>query len=142
MRTFDVQSVGIERGAEDVFAYLADAATLPRWTSAFKTVSGGRATLMTPGGSFDVGLEVRASRAQGTVDWVMTFPDGSVAKAYSRVIELQPDRSLYCFVLTSPPVPLELLEGALDQQSRTLRAELERLRMLLGRGSSAGEARR
>jgi hypothetical protein len=41
------------------------------------------------------------------------------------------DRSLYSFILTAPPVPLEELEGALEQQSRILKEELTTLRALL-----------
>jgi hypothetical protein len=133
MRTFDVQTVEIERATDEVFDFLSNPATLPEWTSAFRAVSGRRATLVTPGGSVDIDLDVRASRPQGTVDWVMTFADGSVGKAFSRVIDGGPGRSLYSFVLTPPPVPLELLEGTLDEQSRVLRAELARLRTVLGR---------
>ena len=133
MRTFDVQTVEIERATDEVFDFMANPATLPEWTSAFRAVSGRRATLVTPGGSVDIDLDVRASRPQGTVDWVMTFADGSVGKAFSRVIDGGPGRSIYSFVLTPPPVPLELLEGTLDEQSRVLRAELARLRTVLGR---------
>jgi Zn-dependent M28 family amino/carboxypeptidase len=32
--------------------------------------------------------------------------------------------------IKAPPVPLEQLEGALEQQKKTLRSELERLRTL------------
>jgi hypothetical protein len=133
MRTFDVQTVEIERATDEVFDFLSNPARLPEWTSAFRAVSGRRATLVTPGGSVDIDLDVRASRPQGTVDWVMTFADGSVGKAFSRVIDGGPGRSIYSFVLTPPPVPLELLEGTLDEQSRVLRAELARLRTVLGR---------
>jgi len=133
MRTFDVQTVEIERATDEVFDFLSNPARLPEWTSAFRAVSGRRATLVPPGGSVDIDLDVRASRPQGTVDWVMTFADGSVGKAFSRVIDGGPGRSIYSFVLTPPPVPLELLEGTLDEQSRVLRAELARLRTVLGR---------
>ena len=131
MRTCDVQTVEIECAAERVFDYIGNPANLPEWTSAFKAVSGSRATLATPEGSVEIGLEVRASRPHGTIDWLLTFPDGSVGKALSRVIDAGADRSIYTFVLTAPPVPLELLEGTLDQQSKILRSELEGLKRLL-----------
>ena len=131
MRTYDVQTIEIECAADRVFDYLADPANLPEWTSAFKAVSGRRATLATPEGSVEISLEVRASRLHGTIDWLMTFPDGSVGRALSRVIEAGPDGAIYSFILTAPPVPLELLEGTLDQQSRTLRRELEGLKSIL-----------
>ena len=62
----------------------------------------------------------------------MTFPDGSVAKAFSRVIDNGRNSSIYSFVLSPPPVPLERLEGALEQQSQILREELTRLQRLIG----------
>ncbi len=142
MRTFDVQTVEIECGAQRVFDYLADPANLPEWTSAFKAVSGRRARLATPEGSVEIDLEVRASRGHGTIDWLMTFPDGSVGKAHSRVIDAGADHSLYSFILTAPPVPLEVLEGTLDQQSKILRGEMEGLQRILARLASPRALRR
>jgi len=87
MRDFDVQTVEIDAPFDLAFGYLADPGTLPEWAHAFRSVSDGRATLATPRGALDIGLEVRASRESGTVDWTMTFPDGSVGVAQSRVTE-------------------------------------------------------
>lgn len=78
-----------------------------------------------------VDLAVDASPEHGTVDWRMTFPDRSVATAFSRVVDLDRDRCVFSFVLTAPPVPLEEIEGALEVQSRTLAEELERLKGIL-----------
>jgi hypothetical protein len=61
---------------------------------------------------------------------MMTFPDGSVARAYSRLVG-NGGKCIYSFVLMAPPVPLEQLEGALEQQSRILREELDTLRKVL-----------
>jgi hypothetical protein len=132
MKDFDVQTVELAARFDDAFRYLADPLTLPEWTHAFRSVSGGRAKLATPRGAVEVGLEVRASREAGTVDWIMTFPDGSVGRAFSRVID-RGDRSLFSFVLLAPPVPLEHVEGALAEQSRTLREELAMLQRKLAR---------
>ena len=63
----------------------------------------------------------------------MTFPDGSVATAFSRVVEIDATSCVYSFVLTPPPVPLEQLEGALEAQSRTLAEELARLKQVVER---------
>jgi hypothetical protein len=60
----------------------------------------------------------------------MTFPDGSVGRAFSRLIELG-SRTLYSFVLMAPPVPLEQLEGMLEEQARVLREELATLQSKL-----------
>ncbi|HKQ97645.1 MAG TPA: SRPBCC family protein [Candidatus Polarisedimenticolia bacterium] len=141
MKTFDVQGIGLEVPAETAFAFISDPARLPEWTSAFARVgggdvaggrvAGGRAVMRTPRGEVEVGLEVEAAPRHGTIDWRMTFPDGSLATAFSRVVALDPRRCVYVFVLTPPPVPLEMIEGALDAQSRTLHEELAQLKRIL-----------
>ncbi len=131
MRTFDVQSLEIDSPARKAFEYIADPAHLPEWTGAFKSIAGRRAVLSTPDGTIPIDLDVQASREHGTIDWTMTFPDGSVAKAFSRVVETANGRAIYSFVLLPPPVPLEKIEGALDQQSRILGEELARLKGIL-----------
>jgi hypothetical protein len=123
MKTFDLQGVEINAPFDDAFAYLADPQNLPRWTAAFKRVSDGRAVMQTETGSVEVALAVNSSREHGTVDWRITFPDGTVASAYSRLVD-KGGSCVYSFVLMAPPVPLEHLEGALEQQSQTLREEL------------------
>lgn len=132
MRDFDVQTVDLAASFDVAFRYVADPRTLPEWTHAFRSVSDGRATLATPKGAVDIGLEVRSSREAGTVDWIMTFPDGSVGRAFSRLVD-QGGRSLYSFILLAPPVPLEQVEGALAEQSRTLRDELATLQQKLAK---------
>ncbi len=132
MQDFDVQTVELAAPFADAFRYVADPATLPEWTHAFQSVSSGRATLATPRGAVDVRLEVTASSEAGTVDWTMTFPDGSVGRAFSRLVD-RGGRSLYSFVLLAPPVPLEQVEGALAEQSRTLREELKTLQRKLAK---------
>jgi hypothetical protein len=61
----------------------------------------------------------------------MTFPDGAVGTAWSRVTPDGEDRAIYSFVLMAPPVPLELLEGALTEQMGILAGELAELKTLL-----------
>jgi hypothetical protein len=130
MRDFDVQTIEIEAPYDAAFKYISDLRTLPEWTHAFRSVSNGRATMVTPRGSVEVGLRVETSRVAGTIDWIMTFPDGSVGRAFSRLIELG-SRTLYSFVLMAPPVPLEQLEGMLEEQARVLREELAALQSKL-----------
>jgi uncharacterized protein YndB with AHSA1/START domain len=132
MDTYRIESVRLRAKAARVFDYLANPAKLPEWTNAFKAVRGSKATLVTPSGTVEVGLQVKASEVAGTVDWQMTFPDQSVASAYSRVIPEEQGGSLYTFVLMAPPVPLEQLEGTLEEQARILREELAKLRTILG----------
>ena len=79
----------------------------------------------------DVELEVKASASEGTIDWHVTFPDGSVATAYSRVVPESAQDSVYSFILMAPPVPLEQLEGTLNQQAHILREELTKLNAIL-----------
>lgn len=134
MKTFDAQAISLNVPAQQAFAFIADATNLPKWAQAFAAVSGKRARLRSPNGAFEIDLDVRASAECGTVDWYMTFPDSSVAVAYSRVVTLSPDRCAYNFVLTPPPVPLEQLEGALEMQSKTLTEELAHLKEILERG--------
>jgi hypothetical protein len=126
MRDFEVQTIDIGTPCDAAFTYISDPRTLPEWTHAFRSVSNGRATMVTPRGSVEVGLRVESSRAAGTIDWFMTFPDGSVGRAFSRLIGLG-NRTLYSFVLMAPPLPLEQVEGALEEQARVLREELAAL---------------
>src|SRR5260370_39603524 len=133
MRAFDVQAIELSGSLERAFRYVADPRTLPEWTHAFRSVDNGRATLATPKGAVVVGLEVRASLESGTVDWFMTFPDGSVGRALSRLVPLDDARVLYSFVLLAPPVPLEQVEGALAEQAKVLRQELTALQKRLAR---------
>ena len=83
MRSFNVQGIDLAVPQSKAFSFIADPAKLPKWTSAFASVSSGRAVMRTPNGEVTIALEVDASAEQGTVDWRMTFPDDSVATAAS-----------------------------------------------------------
>ncbi len=131
MKNFDVQGIDLNVPQGKALAFIADPAQLPRWTNAFASVTSGRAVMRTPSGEVMIDLAVEASPEHGTVDWRMTFPDRSVATAFSRVVAMDRDRCIFCFVLTPPPVPLEQLEGALEAQSRTLAEELKKLKDIL-----------
>jgi hypothetical protein len=131
MRTFDVQSIELDVAPADAFGYLVSPATLPEWTHAFKTADARHATMSTPQGTVQVNLRVDASEQHGTIDWTMTFPNGVVARAHSRVTPHR-GKSIYTFVLEAPSAPLEELEGALDEQSRVLADELSKLAARVG----------
>lgn len=131
MKTFDTQSVQIGVPAEKAFGFIADPANLPVWTNAFKRVENGKAVLETPQGAVDIDLATITDKASGTVDWHMTFPDGSVGQAFSRVTPEGEDKAIYTFVLMAPPVPLEALEGALEAQKAILAEELSGLKTRL-----------
>lgn len=131
MKNFDVQGIELKIPAAQAIAFIADPKQLPRWTHAFASFDDGRSVLRTPAGQVEIGLEVLSSIEAGTIDWRMTFPDGSLALAYSRVVGLDRESCVFTFVLTPPPVPLEQLEGALLAQSKTLAEELLALKGIL-----------
>lgn len=116
---------------ERAFAYIADPANLTQWASAFESVRDGSAVLHTPAGTAEIGLRVAASPENGTIDWILTFGDGSTATACSRLTRGAAERIVYSFVLNAPPVALEQIEGALGAQSRILEEELARLASIL-----------
>ena len=86
MTAFDAQSIEIGIPYARAFELIADPLTLPEWTHAFASVSGGRAVMRTPAGTATVDLVVTSSREDGVIDWKMTFGDGQVARAWSRLV--------------------------------------------------------
>jgi hypothetical protein len=133
MRMFDVQGIEIVAARDRVFEFLREPGNLPRWAHAFASVGEGRARLETPAGAIDVGLDVSSDLKTGVVDWRLEFADGSVSVAHSRVTESTRGTSIYSFVLHAPPVPLEVVEGALDAQRVLLRSELATVKSLMER---------
>lgn len=131
MQRFDVQAIEIHAPPAAVFEFVRKPQNLPRWAQAFAAADDHRARLQTPGGTVDIALTTVAEPRPATVDWRMEFPDGSVALAQSRVHPTDRGTCIYTFVLHAPPVPLEQIEGALEQQRRTLTQELVRLKAIL-----------
>ena len=131
MRRFDVQGIEILAPRHKVFAFVREAGNLPQWTHAFVSAGDGRARLKTPGGPIDIALDVSQNAEAGTVDWRLRFPDGGVGIAQSRVTETTRETCIFSFVLHAPPVALEQIEGTLDAQIATLRAELVKLKSLM-----------
>jgi len=127
---FDVQSIGINRNTTNVFEFIANPENLSLWTNAFAKADQTSAIMVTPNGEFPIGLETLISKENGTIDWIMTMPDGSIGKAFSRVSE-NGENAIYSFVLLTPPVPLEQLEGALSAQKIVLAEELKKLKRIL-----------
>ena len=72
------------------------------------------------GAPWNFALDVSADGQAGTVDWRLTFPDGGVGLAQSRVTRTTRGTCIYTFVLHAPPVALEQVEGALEAQSAHL----------------------
>jgi hypothetical protein len=133
MKMFDVQGIEIEAAPEAVFHIVREPQRLPEWAEAFESVDGERARLQTPQGAVEILLETITSNEARTVDWTLIFPDGSRALAQSRITETTRGTSIFSFVLHAPPVPLELLEGALEQQRKTLAGELRTLKTICER---------
>lgn len=131
MKNFDVQSIGLTVAADTAFDYISQPSNLPKWTNAFSRADATSADLVTPNGAVPIKLQTVVSRDAGSVDWLMTFPDGAKAAAYSRITPNGEGESIYSFVLMAPPVPLKALEGALEAQKGILAAELEELKGLL-----------
>ena len=133
MHLFDVQGIEIPATREEVFDFVRKSSNLPSWAHAFVSAGHDHARLATPAGTVDVGLEVAADAATGTVDWRLIFPDGSVGIAQSRVTETVRGTSIYSFVLHAPAVALEHIEGALEAQRLQLQSELAMLKSLMER---------
>ena len=131
MKRHLVESVEIAAPVEEAFCFIADPKQLPQWTQAFRSVGDGRALMETPNGSVEIGLSTFAARDQGTIDWKMSFPDGSIAWAYSRLLPGGEGNTIYTFTLMAPPTPLEKLEGVLEEQGKILRHELANLQRIL-----------
>ncbi len=129
---FEVKNIGLAVRFDTAFNYLTDMTKLPEWTNAFAEVAKeGTALMRTPEGEISVQLEDNVDRKNGVIDTKMTFPDGSVGTAYSRLISLSEDSCAYSFLLTPPPVALEELEGALSAQAEILGQELRTLKAKL-----------
>ena len=124
MKTYDVQSIEIAVSAKKAHRYIADPKNLPVWTNAFANADETSAVMRTPDGEVRLNLHTRSDVNSGIIDWKITFPDGSKSDAYSRVVPTAADRCVYTFVLLAPPVPLEMLEGALNAQVEILAKEL------------------
>jgi hypothetical protein len=131
MKMFDVQGIEIMASPAKVFEFVREPRNLPRWAHAFVSAGNGRARLETPAGAVDVSLDVLADKQAGTVDWNLTFPDGGVGLAQSRVTRTTRDTAIFSFVLHAPPVALEHVEGALEAQIATLKTELATLKSLM-----------
>ena len=130
-QNFDVQSIELGAGSELAFSYIADRYNLPAWAYAFSDVTDEGARLRTPAGEVDIKLDVHAYDSNGVIVWVLTFPDGAVGRACSRVIPLKSSSCIYSFTLFPPPVPLEELEGQLEAQSKILKDELSKLKSII-----------
>jgi hypothetical protein len=129
-REFIIQSIMIHADVKSAYRFIADPKNLPLWTNAFKEADESKALLNTPTGAIDIGLKTLRNENEGTIDWYMEMPDGTVGVAYSRIVPVK-DRCIYSFILLPPPLPLEEIEGKLEEQGEILRHELINLSELL-----------
>ncbi len=130
IKMYDVQSIELPTNFKTAFEYISNPKNLPNWTSAFKEVDDKSALLVTSNGELQIGLAT-VSNESGIIDWYMTMPDGLVCKAFSRLTELPNGNVLYSFVLLAPPVPIEQVEGTLEEQKKLLASELLNLERIL-----------
>ena len=129
---FDVKNTTLNVPYQQAFTYVANINNLPLWAKAFAKINAdGSAIMQTEQGEISIKLEVIADENSGIIDWKMTFPDETKGIAHSRVVALSDKISAYSFLLTPPPVPLEMLEGALAQQGKILEQELIKLKNIL-----------
>lgn len=131
LQDYAVHHVELNVSKSMAFDYIADKGNLESWTCAFKNVDGDRALLATPDGEVPISLKVFAFMDEGSVDWEIIFPDSKVAKVFTRLIELDVERCLYCFFLLAPPVPHDRLKEVLAQQSKVVVDELNALKGIL-----------
>lgn len=131
MKKFDVQAIQLPVNQTIAFNYIADRYNLPAWTNAFSEISATKAMLKTPAGEVNIDLDVVVDEPMGIIDWILKFPDGSQAKACSRVLSIDDESCAYSFTLFAPPVPLSDLEGTLSEQSKILANELNALQGII-----------
>jgi hypothetical protein len=129
-KEFIIQSIMIDTDAKCAYLFIADPKNLPLWTNAFKEADESKALMNTPAGTINIRLKTLGNEHEGTIDWHMHMPDGTVGIAYSRVVPVK-DKCIYSFILLPPPLPLEELEGKLEEQGQILRQELINLSELL-----------
>jgi hypothetical protein len=129
-KSFILEGISIDHPAADVFKFVSDRNTLPLWTKAFKKITPHGAEYETPGGTVPIGLDVIADRDSGVVDWVMKFPDGTVDRAFGRVVAENATRANVQFFF-APMLPPEGSEEAIKQLSATIREEFAVLKQTL-----------
>lgn len=125
-----LEAISIDRPSEEVFRFVANRYTLPRWTKAFKAASAAGADYETPQGIVPIRLDVAAAPDVGVIDWAMMFPDGVIERAYARVIAETPQRANVQFFF-APPLPPEKTREIVAFFSAVIRNELAGLKCLL-----------
>jgi hypothetical protein len=127
----ETRSIDIAASPADVHAYVSDLARLPDWAIGFAQAirrddNGG--WIVTTASGDELPIRVRADRALGVVDFVISPQPGVERIAPSRVLA-HADRSVYVFtVLQGPDMPDDMLAAqtqALEHELQVLKARLE-----------------
>ena len=141
VKNYDVQSIDINSTPDLVYNFVAEPTNVPKWALGFSEVNEESAIMETPNGKMKVGMKMLSNSELRTVDTIMTMPDGSIGKAFSRVTENDNGKSsIFTFILMAPPVPLEQMEGTLEEQKKQLAKELLLLKSILESNPPAGQA--
>ena len=131
-KNYDVQNIEIKATPDVVYNFLAEPTNVPKWALGFSEVNGETAVMETPNGKMKIGMKMNCHTELRTIDSIMTMPDGSIGKAFSRITENDDGASsIFTFILMAPPVPLEELEGTLEEQKKQLAEELLLLKSIL-----------
>lgn len=110
---FDLQSIEINVNSDIVFDFIANPENLPLWSNNYTKANQISAIRKIPNGQLKVELETIISKNKGTIDWIITMPEGRKERAYSRVNE-NGKNSIYSFILLTQPIASEQSETALD----------------------------
>jgi uncharacterized protein YndB with AHSA1/START domain len=125
----DTQSVTIEAPAGDVFAFVADPASLPRWAVGFAQAirPDGDRWVVTTGQGAEVTVRYRADPDRGTVDFDMEPAPGVTTTAYARVVP----NGMGADVIFTQQQPPSMPDETFDAQVEALRHELTVLKALV-----------
>ncbi len=125
----DTRTVTIDAAPEDVLAFVADPANLPRWAIGFaKDVRHEPEGWVVTTAQGDIAISIEADARWGTVDFRMEIAPGLAMTAYSRVVP-NGDGCEYLFTqFQQPGLPEEMFEqlvSAVRHELVTLKALME-----------------
>jgi uncharacterized protein YndB with AHSA1/START domain len=124
----DTQSVTIAASPEQVWAFVADGANMPRWAIGFaKSARPDMGGWIVSTAQGEVPTAIAADERTGTVDFLMEPAPGVVATAYARVI---PNGESAEFVFTQFQQP-GVTDEVFDQLAAAVSHELVALKALL-----------
>ncbi|MFH1723463.1 MAG: SRPBCC family protein [Elusimicrobiota bacterium] len=135
-------AVEVSAPAKSCFAVAANHFNLPKWAHPIKEVrlDEGRREVdyLLPDGIVTCQTQSRTDMKRGVVDWTVRLPKGEPIQVFSRVVPLDPSRSVYIFTLLSPPMPRRRLKDAYGVVEKNLVKDLEKFRELVRKESQKG----